>query len=822
MAGLREQGQRVTGGTRWLFLTRGLKESVCQHIAVMAAAAVFLWSTIPTRANEGNRKRSFTVEDSIELSYVVNPASLTTLGARAEQPIGAPIYSPDDKYFLLVTQRGILRANMLEGTIWLFDRQAVREYASGKSTTKPVPRKLATMRATTNLFVINDVRWIDGSKKLAFLGKDGSPYQQLFIVDVETASIRAVTKNGSYVTAYDMRDDTIVYTVLVQPAAVGGDMFAVGQRSILELLYPNPPAMQDFQAIDLVKYPSSLHLQNGGKELPVDFQDAGRPLRLFVPTLSLSPDKKSLITVAPVYEIPKDWEQYQPNGEPFRLKAGPVQITPNPAGVWWRPEHYVRVNLKTGSVSSVVDAPAGRDMGFNAPTEAFWFEDIRHVILTNTYRPSATALDKRTDTRWSERPIVAIVDTFTGKIQSSIDLTEAGVAAQLYYVVDSISWDQSNQELTIRYNSEDADATPRPEMYSLRGHEWVKVQGRYRNSGAESKQDLILSVRQDLNHPPALCAETNGNKSLSVLWDPNQQLEALNLGKASIYRWKDKKGRPWSGILALPPDYDARRRYPLVIQTHGYESEKFFADGTATSGSGGRALAAKDIVVLQMDMSLIDFSSPEEGPDNVAGFESAIDHLVSDGLIDRAYVGVTGYSRTSYHVLYALTHRPDLFATAIIANGNFSYVPYIMWSTGPGVNEMQKEAEAMNGGVPFGDDLAKWARNAPNFNLDRTVAPLLILSGERGELISHWETYSMLRRLGKPVELLWWSKENAAHILIQPSQRYASQQSAVDWFDFWLNGHEDPGSAKAEQYSRWRELSKARMTNQQATRQSSE
>src|SRR5260370_9120281 len=180
---------------------------------------------------------------------------------------------------------------MLEGTIWLFDQDAVREYASGKTRTKPVPRKLATMRATTNLFVINDVRWLHGSRSVAFLGKDGRPFQQLFVSDVETASIRAVTRNGSYVTAYDMRGDTIVYTVLAQPGPAGfdGDMFAVGQRSILELMYPNPPAMQDFQPIDLVRYPSSLHLQNGGMEIPVDFRNWGRPLRLFVPTLSLSP-----------------------------------------------------------------------------------------------------------------------------------------------------------------------------------------------------------------------------------------------------------------------------------------------------------------------------------------------------------------------------------------------------------------------------------------------------------------------------------------------------------------------------------------------------
>jgi hypothetical protein len=56
--------------------------------------------------------------------------------------------------------------------------------------------------------------------------------------------------------------------------------------------------------------------------------------------------------------------------------------------------------------------------------------------------------------------------------------------------------------------------------------------------------------------------------------------------------------------------------------------------------------------------------------------------------------------------------------------------------------------------------------------------------------------------------MIWLKKENAPHILVKPHERYISQQSAVDWYDFWLNGHEDPDPAKRDQYTRWRELRK--------------
>jgi hypothetical protein len=242
-----------------------------------------------------------------------------------------------------------------------------------------------------------------------------------------------------------------------------------------------------------------------------------------------------------------------------------------------------------------------------------------------------------------------------------------------------------------------------------------------------------------------------------------------------------------------------------VIQTHGYQSDRFFADGWATTGSGGRALAAKDIVVLQMDESFVKFSTPEEAPIELGAFESVIDHLVADGIVDRSRVGVIGFSRTCFHVRYALTRRPQLFRAASITDGfDPSYVAYTLFAGGS--YSVAPQVEAINGGVPYGSNAENWIRNATGFSVDRIQTPLLISVYEPYELLEQWETYSGMRRLNKPVDLLWWWKGGATHILVQPAQRYASQQSAVDWFDFWFNGHEDSDPLKADQYARWKKL----------------
>jgi hypothetical protein len=41
---------------------------------------------------------------------------------------------------------------------------------------------------------------------------------------------------------------------------------------------------------------------------------------------------------------------------------------------------------------------------------------------------------------------------------------------------------------------------------------------------------------------------------------------------------------------------------------------------------------------------------------------------------------------------------------------------------------------------------------------------------------------------------------------MMPLHKLAHQEAMVDWFDFWLNNHEDTSPGKAGQYQRWRRL----------------
>jgi len=75
---------------------------------------------------------------------------------------------------------------------------------------------------------------------------------------------------------------------------------------------------------------------------------------------------------------------------------------------------------------------------------------------------------------------------------------------------------------------------------------------------------------------------------------------------------------------------------------------------------------------------------------------------------------------------------------------------------------------------------------------------------DNSSILNIWSQYAGLRELNKPVDLIQLPK--ASHLLVHPQEDLQSVEGNIDWFDFWLNGHEDPNPAKADQYQRWRVL----------------
>jgi dipeptidyl aminopeptidase/acylaminoacyl peptidase len=328
---------------------------------------------------------------------------------------------------------------------------------------------------------------------------------------------------------------------------------------------------------------------------------------------------------------------------------------------------------------------------------------------------------------------------------------------------------------------------------------------------AEGSEDNIdetqieVTLEEDMNTPPRIYVSGSKMHERALLLDLNPQFSELTFGRVQEIIWRATDGHQMRGGLYLPPEYRRGKRYPLVIQTHGFDPHKFWIDGPWSSAFAAQPLAGRDIAVLQVGGSEdpgedTQFShTPKEAPREMAAFEGAIDYLDSIGIIDRNRVGIVGFSRTVYTVKFALSHSQYRFAAATLADGigggYFEYVAY------PSV---AADYDLTIGAAPFDGDLTVWLKNSPGFNMAKVHTPVRIEAYGTTSVLSGWEWYVGLVHLEKPADFIYIP--GAPHVLVKPKDRVTSQEGTVNWFSFWLKGEEKDAMRYPQQYNRWRQL----------------
>jgi hypothetical protein len=155
-------------------------------------------------------------------------------------------------------------------------------------------------------------------------------------------------------------------------------------------------------------------------------------------------------------------------------------------------------------------------------------------------------------------------------------------------------------------------------------------------------------------------------------------------------------------------------------------------------------------------------------------------------------------------VLDSLIHSSASFTAATLAESSTDTLgEYLINADYRGSQSAELISDSI-GSLPFGTGLKLWLSRSPGFHTEDIRVPLLFEENSPPTLIYSWDLYAALRLQSKPVELLYM--RNGKHILERPTELFASQEMNVDWYDFWLNEHEDPNPEKSAQYIRWHQL----------------
>jgi dipeptidyl aminopeptidase/acylaminoacyl peptidase len=734
-------------------------------IAFVQIVSVFHLDARAGEASPVSGRRRVTVADAITMTQTGDRHYLDGFATRGN--VG--IFSPDGSKFAFVTQKGNLENNTIEFTLLVF--------RTAQAFQSPTPEIVAKLATSSNREAISHVTWLADNDTIVFLGEGPKETPQIYKVNCGKKRLQKLTNHPTEILdfAANAKGDKFAYVARTKPQPVMSQEmrergFAVTTQDWSEL-YTNQAPSEDTR--------SEIFVMTGEKAVP---KQVGSPInnveRDNGGAITISSTGRYGLLTAYATNPPAMWARYEDPDTQESVKA----CTSNATECLVR--EFLLVSLDTGKVEPLIQAPT------RAYESATWIAGEDTVAVIDAFLP----LDVADSVELKKRQ----AHIFAAEIKvPSREITEI-LEEKKPFEADSLHWDGHANQLVILPESFRGGST-----FALRneGGKWTKLD--IGNVGDWTDTPLVVSLDEDMNSPPKLAATDPRTHQKAILFDLNPQFRDLDFGRVEVVHWKTKDGDEASGELYYPPDYVAGKRYPLVIQTHAFCPKCFWIDGPWGTAFAAQPLASHGFVVLQMYQGKVDeimkrFETADEAPHSAELYEAAIDSLDEAGIIDRNRVGLVGFSRTVYHVLYALTHSRYHFAAATTADGiDFGYGICVFYA------HTQPICESKNGGLPYGDSLENWRKMAFNFSLDKVNSPVLLqsISAPLGE----WEIYSGLRWLKKPTELLNFYPDGI-HTLVKPGQRMTSQQTTVDWFRFWIKGEEDPDPAKTEQYKRWRTM----------------
>jgi dipeptidyl aminopeptidase/acylaminoacyl peptidase len=699
-------------------------------------------------------QRRVTVADTIEMTEV----------APSDETDAPGLFSPDGSRFAVVLTKGDLKKNSNVYTLLIFSTRTA--FVAHK------PVAIVKMSSNSNLPGIADLRWLKDGQTLLFLGETPNAPAQIYSFNLPTRTLRRLTHHPTSIVAYDASDDGRVVVFEAEPAPVDivrtpetqRHGFVVAGEELSTLLFSG------YRTSDSTVFQSrSLFLMTDAKQpQKIAFEDGVWPFM----TLSVSPNGQYALIEAYARHIPADWKQYGSGVLHVYIAA-----RKQPAALALV-ETYLLLDTKTGRLSSLLGTPKEwQHDGY------LWLNGGQSLVVSRSYLPLKGITPDEQRSREQHPSVVEI--ELPSREMVPIDNEDLTASA----------WNQTRGDLVLSGHGDEAAVR---KVYRRRNSSWVPVPP---PSGAPKVIRPVLTIVQGMNTPPKLwlTEPTSGRKEM--LLDPNPQFSELCFAQESKVEWKATDGHPMTGGLYMPPDYTAGHRYPLVIQTHAFDPDKFWIDGPWHSAYAAQALAARGIVVLQMGYDHVGHTTPEEAPRAMAAIEGAINALDQQGIIDPGRVGIIGFSRSVYHVAYTLTHSKYHFAAATLADGvDGDYFQSVAFGA-----TAAPFGDAVNGGPPWGPTLARWMEHSPLFNVGSVRCPIRLEAYDMNSVLALWGWYALLSRRDMPVDMI--VLPHAIHLLVKPWERLVSQQGNVDWFSFWLENKEDPSPGKVDQYARWRQLS---------------
>jgi dipeptidyl aminopeptidase/acylaminoacyl peptidase len=278
------------------------------------------------------------------------------------------------------------------------------------------------------------------------------------------------------------------------------------------------------------------------------------------------------------------------------------------------------------------------------------------------------------------------------------------------------------------------------------------------------------------------------------------QIKDWTVGNREVVSWKSTDGATIEGVLHKPADFQAGRRYPLLVVIHGgptgisrpvrvqiggtYPIELWLAKGALVlepnyRGSAGYGEAFRALNVRNL------------GVGDAWDVLSGVDSLIAQGLVDKDRMGVMGWSQGGYISAFLATYERQPFKAISVGAGISDWMTYyVNTDIHPFTRQYLKA-------TPW-DDPQIYAKTSPITTIKQAKTPTLIQHGELDQRVpipNAYELYQGLQDQGVPVKLIVY--KGFGHGLNKPKAARAAMEHNLEWFNKYVFGERSPTTSES-------------------------
>ncbi|HEV8345392.1 MAG TPA: S9 family peptidase [Vicinamibacterales bacterium] len=271
----------------------------------------------------------------------------------------------------------------------------------------------------------------------------------------------------------------------------------------------------------------------------------------------------------------------------------------------------------------------------------------------------------------------------------------------------------------------------------------------------------------------------------------NAQTATWTTSALEVVSWKSQDGTNVEGVLHKPIDFNASRKYPLLVVIHGgptgvsravpftstiYPIDVWVPRGVLVlepnyRGSAGYGEKFRSLNVRNLGVG--------DAWDVIAG----IDSLIAKGIVDPAKVGAMGWSQGGYISAFLATHDAPRFKAISVGAGISDWMTYyVNTDIHPFTRQYLKA-------TPW-DDPEIYAKTSPITYIKQAKTPTLIQHGaadQRVPLPNAFELYQGLQDQKVPVKLIVYQGFGGiGHGPSKPKSHRATMDHNLEWFDQYL------------------------------------